>query len=104
MAESIKIRVRRSGGLAEVKCLISHPMETGLRKDPETGELVPRHHITRLTFSNNGNAVLIADCSTAVAKNPYFDFSFEGVRPGDRFSVSWVDTEGESDSLEITVE
>jgi sulfur-oxidizing protein SoxZ len=30
---SIKIRAKVKNGEATVKCLISHPMETGLRKD-----------------------------------------------------------------------
>jgi len=104
MAETIKIRVRRSGDVAEVKCVVTHPMETGQRKGPATGLLIPRHHITRLTFANNGKPVMVANCSTAVARNPYFDFSVKGVRQGDRFGVDWVDTRGERDSLEITVE
>jgi sulfur-oxidizing protein SoxZ len=104
VAETIKVRVQREGDRARVKCLIVHPMETGLRKDPQTGATVPRHHITRITFANNGRTVLIAHCSTAVAKNPYFDFSFEGAAAGDRFSVAWVDTRGEADSLETVLQ
>jgi sulfur-oxidizing protein SoxZ len=30
---SIKVRAKVKSGEAKVKCLISHPMETGLRKD-----------------------------------------------------------------------
>ena len=32
------MRVRPDGDIAEVRALIDHPMETGLRKDPKTGE------------------------------------------------------------------
>lgn len=104
MSETIKVRVTRDGDGAQVKCLIVHPMETGLRKDPLTGSVVPRHHITRVAFRNNGRAVLVVNCSTAVAKNPYFDFSFDGARAGDRFSVEWVDTRGEADLLETVLQ
>jgi sulfur-oxidizing protein SoxZ len=103
MKDTIKLRVRLDGDLAQVKCLVSHPMETGQRKDSETGRLIPRHHIKQLVFANNGKLVMVANCSTAVARNPYFDFSVRGVAQGDRFSVSWEDTEGERDSLEIEV-
>jgi sulfur-oxidizing protein SoxZ len=75
-------------------------METGARKDPDTDTLVPRHHIEQLTFANNGTPVLVVNCSTAVARNPYFNFSFSGAGPGDKFTVSWVDNRGETDSLE----
>ena len=100
MATKIKVQVKLEGEVAKVKSLVVHPMETGARKDPDTGTLVPRHHIEQLTFANNGTPVLVANCSTAVARNPYFNFSFTGASPGDKFTVNWVDNRGESDSLE----
>lgn len=104
MASKIKVQVKIKDGVANVKSLVVHPMETGSRKDPGTGELVPRHHIQQLKFSNNGKVVLLANCSTAVSRNPTFSFSFSGAEPGDRFEVSWVDTRGEADSLEKILE
>lgn len=104
MSGTIRVRVKREGDLAEVKSLITHPMETGAREDPETGVRVPRHHITRVTFSINGNAVLIANCGTAVARNPFFTFKFMGAGPGDSFVVNWVDNLGESDTLETILD
>jgi sulfur-oxidizing protein SoxZ len=92
MSHTIKLRITRKDEHAEVKVLILHPMETGLRKDPLTGATVPRHHMTRVGFAHNGRAVLVADCSTAVAKNPHFELSFEGARAGDRFRVEWTET------------
>ncbi len=104
MASSdIKVRARLSGDVAEVKSLILHPMETGARKDPDTGELVPRHHITQLIFANNGETVMIANFSTAVSRNPYVHFSFRGAKPGDTLRIGWVDNLGGSDQLEIVL-
>ena len=100
MTSSIKIRTRLSGDVAEVKSLVIHPMETGAREDPDTGELVPRHHITQLTFVNNGETVMVANFSTAVAKNPYINFRFRGAKAGDTLRVSWVDNLGDSDGFE----
>jgi sulfur-oxidizing protein SoxZ len=100
MTGKIRVQVKLEGGLAKVKSLVVHPMETGAREDPDTGAIVPRHHIKRLTFANNGTPVMIADCSTAVAKNPYFNFAFRGASAGDRFTVDWVDTRGETGSVE----
>ena len=104
MASSIKIKTRLSGDVAEVKSLILHPMETGARQDPDTGELVPRHHITQLTFTNNDEIVMAANFSTAVSKNPYINFSFRGAKAGDTLKVSWVDNLGETDELESVLE
>lgn len=82
---------------------MQHPMETGARKDPDSGDIVPAHYITQLTFTNNGNPVLVVNCSTAVARDPYFSFSFKPARVGDKFSVSWVDSRGDLDSVETVL-
>ncbi len=100
MGNTIKVKAKLKGDVADVKCLVVHPMETGARHDPDSGELVPRHHITQLSFALNGRSVLIANCSTAVSKNPYFRFSFAGAAAGDRLSVTWEDIKGKSDSIE----
>ena len=101
MASNIKVKVKLKGDVAEVKTLMLHPMETGSRKDPDTGATVPAHHITELTFQNNGETVMTVHCSTAVSRDPYFSFSFGGAKAGDQFAVSWVDNTGESDSTEM---
>jgi len=103
MATGIKVRVRLKGEVAEVKSLMQHPMETGARTDPDTGDIVPAHYITQLTFTNNDNPVLVVNCSTAVARDPYFSFSFKPAMVGDKFSVSWVDSRGDVDSVETVL-
>ncbi|MFT4563536.1 MAG: sulfur-oxidizing protein SoxZ [Gammaproteobacteria bacterium] len=104
MSDTIKLKIKLRGDVAEVKCLVVHPMETGARKDPDSDELVPRHHITQMSFALNDRPVLLANCGTSVAKNPYFRFSFAGAAPGDRFSVNWEDVNGKSDLVETTLE
>lgn len=100
MAGNIKLNVKLKGNVADVKSLMLHPMETGSRKDPDTGAIIPAHHITQLIFTNNGKEVMIANFSTAVSKNPFFGFSFEGAKAGDTLKVSWVDNTGATDELE----
>lgn len=48
MADTIKMRITLEGDTAFVKVLMPHPMETGLRTDPKTNELVPKHFILSL--------------------------------------------------------
>ena len=103
MASKIKVKAKLSGDVAEIRSLMLHPMETGARKDPDTGELVPAHQITQLTFTNNDNTVMVANFSTAVSKNPYFSFSFGGAQAGDTLKVSWVDNQGATDALETAL-
>jgi sulfur-oxidizing protein SoxZ len=100
MASKIKLKVKLKGDIAEVKSLMLHPMETGARIDSEIEDFVPAHHITQLTFTNNDRPIMVVNCSTAVAKDPYFSFSFKGAVPGDKLTVSWVDNKGETDSVE----
>jgi sulfur-oxidizing protein SoxZ len=101
MENTIKVSAKLSGGIADVKSLILHPMETGSRTDPDTGNRIPAHHITQLIFTHNGRQVMVANFSTAVSKNPFFGFSFEGASVGDLLKASWVDNTGGTDELEI---
>jgi len=100
MAKSIKLRAKASGDVVEVKALISHPMETGLRKDKKTGEVVPAHFIQEITAEYGGKNVLTAYWSGSVSKNPYLAFKFKGGKKGDTVKLSWSDNKGKSDSAE----
>ena len=100
MTSTIKVKAKLSGDVAQIKSLMLHPMETGSRKDPDSGQIIPAHHITQLIFTSNGKQVMVANFSTAVSKNPYFSFSFKGAKAGDTLNTSWVDNIGEKGELE----
>ena len=100
MTTTIKLSAKLKGGVADIKSLMLHPMETGSRTDPDTGNIVPTHHITQLVFTNNGKEIMVANFSTAVSKNPFFGFSFEGGKAGDTVKARWVDNNGETYELE----
>ncbi len=103
MAKSIKVRAKVKDGETVVKALISHAMETGVRKDKKTGKKIPAHFIQEVTCNHNGNTVLTADWGTAISKNPYLSFKFSGAKAGDTLKMSWVDNKGESDSVEAKI-
>jgi sulfur-oxidizing protein SoxZ len=103
MASTIKARARAQGGTTTVKALISHPMETGLRKDKKTGKKIPAHYIETLNVEHNGQNVLNALWGPAVSKNPYLFFKFDGGKAGDSVTISWVDNKGEKDSKQFTI-
>jgi len=100
---SIKVRAKAKKGVATVKCLISHPMETGLRKDKKTGKKIPALFIQEVTCESNGTNVMTAYWSPGISKNPYLSFKYSGANKGDKLKVSWSDNAGKSDSLEATV-
>jgi len=98
MATSIKIRAKAKDGVTTVKALMTHPMETGLRKDKKTGNMIPAHFIQNVTAKHNGKEVLMAEWGGSVSKNPYLSFKFEGGAKGDEVEISWTDNKGGSDS------
>lgn len=100
---SIKIRAKASNGVTTVKTLMSHPMETGLRKDKKTGQNIPAHHITEVTAEHDGKVVMTANWGGAISKNPYLSFKFKGGKAGDKIRISWVDNMGKGDSLEEAI-
>lgn len=95
---SIKIRAKLEGDVTVVKALMKHPMESGLRKDKATGELVPAHFIEEVVCKHNGNTVLTADWSGGVSQNPYLSFKFTGGAAGDDLEISWRDNKGETET------
>ena len=100
---SIKMRAKSKDGVTTVKALISHPMETGLRKDKKTGKPIPAHFIQEVICEHKGNTVLTANWSGAISKNPYLSFRFSGAAAGDTVKLSWVDNMGNKDSTEAAV-
>jgi sulfur-oxidizing protein SoxZ len=103
MAKGIKIRATAKSGSTTVKALMSHKMETGLRKDKKTGKKIPAHFIQEVTCEHNGKTVLTALWGPAISKNPYLSFKFKGGAKGDTVKISWVDNKGESASGEAKI-
>jgi sulfur-oxidizing protein SoxZ len=98
MAKSIRIRAQAKGGATTVKALMSHPMETGNRKNKKTGKKIPAHFIQEVNCSHNGSNVVTALWGPAISKNPYLSFKFNGGEAGDPIEITWVDNQGNSES------
>lgn len=94
-----KLNARMKGGMAEVRLLLRHPMETGNRKEPSTGLKVPRHFIRELVCSLNGDTVLRAQWSWGMARNPYLSIGIRGAKVGDQVRVEWSDDRGETGAI-----
>lgn len=103
MAEGMKIRATLQGDTADVKVLMNHIMETGLRKDAKTGQLIPAHFINQVTATLGGKTVLEAQWGAAISKNPFLGFKVKGAKAGDKVAINAVDNLGEKFSGEATV-
>ena len=102
MADPMKIRAQMKGDVAEVRVLMSHPMETGQRKDND-GKTVPAHFIQTMTIALNGKTVVAGQLNTSVSRNPVFGFKVKGAKAGDKVTVSWKDNKGDTRTDEATV-
>lgn len=103
MASTIRLKTKLRDNTTTVRAIIRHPMETGFRVDEANGEVVPAHFIKLVTAKLNGQTVFSCDWSRAVSKNPYLSFMFEGAKTGDILQLSWLDTEGQTDTVEAKI-
>ncbi len=95
MAEKPRVKLpkdAKKGEVIVIKTLISHVMETGLRKD-EAGNTIPRKIINKFTCAFNGKTVFSVDLEPAVAANPYLQFTAR-VEESGTFRFSWFDDDG----------
>ena len=102
MADPMKIRAQAKGDFAEIRVLMSHPMETGQRKD-NAGAVIPAHFIQSITIDVNGKRVVQGQTGTSVSRNPVFAFKVKGAKAGDKVTVNWTDNKGEKRMDEATV-
>jgi sulfur-oxidizing protein SoxZ len=81
------------GEVFQVRSLISHPMETGLRHDDQ-GNVIPRKIINKFACRYNGVLVFSADFHEAVAANPYVEFYLRAIESG-RLEFIWEEDGGD---------
>lgn len=104
MARRMKVRTRTREGKIEILVLISHPMETGMRKDKKTKKRIPAHYIQKLTLVHNGKVAADADFGIGISEDPLIGFRLDDAKNGDPVKISWSDNKGESGSFEAKVD
>lgn len=95
MAIPMKLRA----GNGEIKILVSHPSENGLRKD-KGGALIPAHFIKNISVTVNGKTVLDGQWGGGVSKDPYLSFKVKGMKSGDKVVVNAEDNTGDKSTVE----
>jgi sulfur-oxidizing protein SoxZ len=98
-----RIRIPRSarpGEVIEIRTLIEHPMETGLRQDGSRA--APRDMLTRLMVRMNGETVFSADLRNGTSANPYHVLFLRMERTS-VFEFTWTDERGRSARAEARV-
>lgn len=79
--------------LVEIKTLVSHPMESGYRRD-SMGEAIPRNILTRFTCEYLGQPVMEAEFGPGIAANPFMAFYLLATITGE-VVFTWTDQHGE---------
>jgi sulfur-oxidizing protein SoxZ len=86
------------GDVFQIRTLINHPMETGLRID-EAGHLIPRKIINRFACVYNDIEVFGLDLHEGMAANPYVAFSVRATESG-QLRFTWEEDGGVVFTLE----
>jgi sulfur-oxidizing protein SoxZ len=102
MPDPMRIRAQAAGDKTTVRVLMSHEMETGLRKDA-AGKTIPAWFIQDISASLNGRPIMQAQWGPSVSKNPFMQFVVKGAKAGDKIAVTWKDNKGETRTDEAVV-
>lgn len=90
------------GELIEIKTMIPHRMETGLRRDA-AGEPIPRRIIHRLDCTLDGKPLFAADLTPAVAANAYLSFCLRAQHSAS-LAFTWHEDGGRTYSARRSIE
>ncbi len=102
MTIKIRMRGKSTNGIAEVKALIKHPMESGVRMDKKTGKPFPAKFIDMVQILVNDTKAIDAQWSGAVSANPYLAVKVKA-KAGDRVTIKVTDNTGETGTNSITL-
>jgi len=94
----------KRGEAFDVKLLISHPMESGQRRDA-MGAAIPRDIINRFVCTLDGAEVLRAELFPAIAANPFLSFSVVADKSG-TLAMTFTDDHGvvQTETVSVAVE
>ena len=87
----------------DVKVLISHPMESGQRRD-QLGQAIPRDIINHFVCTLDGETVVEMELFPAIAANPFLSFSVVAEKSG-TLALTFTDDHGvtQTETAAITV-
>ena len=94
-------RTAAKGEIIQIKTLIEHQMETGLRHDSD-GEVIPRKIINKFACDFNGKPVFAVSLEPAIAANPYMQFHAK-VEESGTFRFTWTDDDGTVTTAEESI-
>lgn len=91
----------RRGQTGEIRTLITHPMETGLRTN-RGGQPIPERIIHTFTAELEGETVVEATLHRAISMNPFLLFPIAPESSGE-LNMQWIDTSGRTATAQTPV-
>ena len=85
----------------DVKVLISHPMESGQRRD-QMGQAIPRDIINSFSCTLDGEKVLDIEMFPAIAANPFLSFSVVAAKSG-TLELKFTDDDGVTQTETVAI-
>jgi len=73
----IKPKTYAVGDIVKIDFMAMHPMETGMRKDKDTGALIPANYIDEVKFLFNDTVITKMVIWESLSVNPLFTVSFK---------------------------
>lgn len=101
MKTLIKIKPKdyKVGDIVKIDFMAMHPMETGMRKDKDTNQLVPAHYINDVRFLFNDQMITKMVIWESLSVNPVMSISFKV--PGEG-TLKVIAKDNKGDNVETT--
>ncbi|MDD2449985.1 MAG: thiosulfate oxidation carrier complex protein SoxZ [Sulfurimonas sp.] len=90
----IKPNSYKDGEIVKVSFMVMHPMETGMRKDKTTKEIIPAKYVNSVKFEYNGKVITTMNVWESLSTNPVFT-TYMKINGEGKFSVTYSDSTGE---------
>jgi len=91
----IKPKTYAAGDIVKIDFMAMHPMETGMRKDKDTGTLIPANYIDEVKFMFNDTLITKMVIWESLSVNPLMSISFKVPSAG-TLKVIAKDNKGQS--------
>ena len=89
----IKPKKFKNGEIVKVSFMVMHPMETGMRKDKKTKQIVPADYIKSVKFNYKGKTITTMNVWESVSTNPVFT-TYMKVDGKGKLTVTFTDSKG----------
>lgn len=99
---SVSIRTRMVDGSTFVDLRISHPMESGNRKD-STGVVIPSWFLTNMELFHNDESVGVIELGPLISRNPAISVVLNGGKEDEIIKVTWADNRGETGERSVKI-